>query len=137
MLDKILAVLFSRKGIAIMLLVVMAALCFCSCAFRIEDVFYLAFCGCLSPATCRELIQSCSCGECGGCEKTCESNGINCYCAGDACNDLFGCVWQGGLKDCRPSTVCDSCGSGHSEGEYSSCDDTAPSCIDIIDSIVN
>jgi predicted small secreted protein len=132
--DRFLAVLFSRKTVVLILAVVLAAFCLTSCELTFDDVVCFALTGCVTPETCTKMIWAC--GDCGSWEQTCEENGINCYCAGDACNDAFGCVWRSGLEDCRPSKICDSCGSKEEdEYEYES-DGCDCSVLDIIDAIL-
>jgi hypothetical protein len=78
-----------------------------SCEQVLEDVLCLYFCGCLSPETCSKAIWACDCNS-----TACRDDGTTCRqgnCVGETYNGCFDCVWEGGLKDCRPSTVCNSC----------------------------
>ena len=134
-LDRILAALFSKRTLALILLLSLAVLSLTACT--LEDVFCLFFCGVPSLATCREMIQNCNCG-CGECGyRSPDGEYVDCTrsnCIGEAYNGCFGCVWEGGLKDCRPSQLCDGCrGSEDDEYDYGgsvSCDDCMLDCID-------
>lgn len=113
--DKFLAALFSRKTVAIILLVVIMALCLTACELTFEDVLCFALFGCVSFDTCREMIWAC--GDCVSCNDV-EFLGVTCpscgSCVGDAYNQGFNCVWESFLKDCRPSQLCNRC-SGDAE----------------------
>lgn len=134
-LDRFLALLFSKRGIALILLAAFAFTCLAACELTCEDVFCLTFFGCLSFDTCRELLWACDCdcepasggGEPGdSCDKSC---------IGDCYNAGFGCVWDNCLEDCRPSTLCSSCeGDGEEENSAScpSCDEYFIICTDIL-----
>lgn len=133
--DRFLAVLFSRRTVALVLLVLVSIFCLSSCTLTCEDAVYLTACGCVSYDTCNKMIWSC--GDCDSCEQTCEENGINCYLPGEACNDAFGCVWRSGLEDCRPSKICDSCGASDEEDEYEYESEGFDGCmLDCIDKIL-
>ena len=131
--DKFLAMLFSKKAVAVLLLVVLSVFCLTACRLTCEDIFCLTFFGCLSFDTCREMIWACDC-DCdddiggGGSSDSNESSN----CVADSYNGCFGCIWDGGLKDCRPSTVCNSCDGSEEDEEYApdSCDDCMIDCID-------
>jgi len=128
--DRFLALLFSKKGIALILVIVIGAFCLSACQITFEDVLCLAFFGCVTPETCREMIWACDCGVCGGGGGDSSESACNTSCVGDAYNGCFGCVWEGGLKDCRPSKVCDSCSSDEEEYEPQSCDECMIGCLD-------
>lgn len=107
--DRFLAVLFSKRVIAVSLLCVLALLCLtaCACELTFDDVLSLAFCGCLTHETCHKLLWACDCDS-----TACSDDGTTCRqsnCVGEGYNSCFDCVWEGGLKDCRPSTICNSC----------------------------
>ena len=131
--DKFLAVLFSKKAVAVLLLVVLSVFCMTACQLTCEDIFCLTFFGCLSLSTCREMIMDCNCdcspasGDAGD-----PSPGCNGSCVGDAYNGCFGGVWDACIKDCRPSTVCNSCEGSEEDEDYApeSCDDCMIDCID-------
>ena len=106
-LDRFLALLFSKRMIALLLLLVLAVSCLTACEQTIEDIFWLYFCGCLSPETCKDLVWACDCDS-----TACRDDGTTCRqgnCVGESYNSCFGCVWEGCLEDCRPSTICNSC----------------------------
>ena len=118
-LDKFLAALFSKKVVAVILLVAVALFCLTACSLTFEDVLCLAFCGCVSFDTCREMIWACNCGDCSPASGDAgEPVGCNGSCIGDPYNACFGCVWDGGLKDCRPSTICAACDKEEQEDDY-------------------
>lgn len=132
--DRFLAALFSRKSLILILIIVISVSAMTSCQLTCDDVISIAIFGCPSFDTCRAIIWEC--GECADCGDSCVGN-----CIGEGYNSMFGCVWESGLKDCRPSKICDSCGSDEEDYYESStvpaCDSITPDCIDIIDSIVN
>ena len=131
--DKFLALLFSKRSVALILVIVIGAFCLSACSLTLEDVLCLTFCGCVSFDTCREMIWSC--GDCSFCNADGGDDDGACdngSCVGDAYNGCFGCVWEGGPKDCRPSKVCDSCASDEDDSEYEpkSCDECTLDCLD-------
>ena len=137
-LDRFLAVLFSKRTLAFILALTLALGCLTACELTLEDVFCLAFCGCLSLGTCRDLIMKCNC-ECGNCGyEDFEGEYVDCSrsnCIGEAYNGCFGCIWDGGLKDCRPSAACDKCSSDEDDYDYeysapTSCDDCVLDCME-------
>lgn len=112
-LDRFLAILFSKRVIALLLLITLAVFCLTACEQTIEDILCLYFCGCVSFDTCRDIMWACDCNS-----TACRDDGTTCRqgnCVGEGYNGCFGCVWEGGLKDCRPSTVCNSCGGDAEE----------------------
>ncbi|MBQ8380469.1 MAG: hypothetical protein IJY18_01100 [Clostridia bacterium] len=135
--DRFLAALFSRKSIAVILLVVIAVFCLTACSFTWEDVFCFALTGCVTADTCSDMIWAC--GDCSKCSFGFEGCEINVgSCVGDSYNSCFGCVWEGGLKDCRPSTICSKCESNEEDLEYESAPKTCDDCVlDCLDCIVN
>ena len=105
--DRFLAVLFSKRMLAVLLLCILAFSCLTACELTLEDVFCLYFCACLSPEGCRKLIWACDCNS-----TACRDDGTTCRqsnCVGKGYNGCFGCVWEACLEDCRPSTLCNSC----------------------------
>ena len=133
--DRFLAVLFSRRTVVLLLLVIVMAFTLTSCSITFEDVLCLTVCGCFSFETCQKIIWSCDCDNC-------RWGFIDCGgWTGDAYNSCFSCVWEGGLKDCRPSRVCESCEGNDDEEDYEynspSCDqisiDLMDMCIDCLD----
>ena len=118
-----------------------------ACQLTIEDLISLYFCGIPTLSTCREWIMGCDC-TCGDSHITTpDGERIDCNrsnCLGEAYNGCFGCIWEGGLKDCSPSKLCDSCsgsdvddgygddyyGEGVSCDGSESCDDCLLDCID-------
>ena len=135
--DRFLALLFSKKAVALILITVIAVFCLSACQLTLEDVFCLTFFGCVSFDTCREMIWSC--GDCSFCNADGGDDDGACdngSCIGNAYNGCFGCIWDGGLKDCRPSKACDSC-----EGNGSADDCSAPTSfedcmLDCLDSCI-
>ena len=132
--DRFLSALFSRKTLIMILVVLIAMSCLTACDITLEDVFCLAFCGCLSLGTCQKLLQNCDC-SCDGGYRNPDGEYVDCErsnCIGEAYNGCFGCIWEGGLKNCKPSDACDSC-EGEAEDEYdgdTSCDGCMIGCID-------
>ena len=105
--DRFLAMLFSKRMLAVLLLCILAFTCLTACELTFNDVLSLAFCGCLTHETCQKLLWACDCNS-----TACSDDGTTCRqsnCVGESYNGCFGCVWEGCLKDCRPSTICNSC----------------------------
>ena len=129
--DRFLALLFSKRSIALILLILAAVSCLGACQLTLEDVLCLAFCGCLTPETCSKLLWACDCEANSGGES--EEAGCDTSCVGDCYNSGFDCVWENFLKDCRPSEICSSCeGSGEEEdpSDCPSCDEYFLICTD-------
>ena len=72
-LDRFLALLFSKRMIALLLLLVLAVSCLTACEQTIEDILCLYFCGCVSFDTCREMIWACDCDS-----TACRDDGTTC-----------------------------------------------------------
>ena len=116
-LDRFLAELFSKRTLVLLLVIVIALSCLTACQLTCEDILCLAMCGCLSLDTCHDMMMKCDC-SCDGTMTDFEGERVDCNrsnCIGESYNGCFNCIWEGGLKDCRPSKVCDSCSGDNEE----------------------